>query len=435
MLKKTYILGHKNPDTDSICSSIAYAYLKNKLEKFEHEAVRLGGLNQETQFVLDAFNVPAPRKIDHVKIRIKDVMTSEVISVKPDILVREIGALMYEHNIRSVPVIDEHNIALGVVTEREIAYNYIKNLSLEDFKTVASQKASAIMENNIFIVDEEEILSETIEDILKSTHKESLVVDKSNRLVGIVTRTNLVNPEKRRVIILDHSEISQSADGIKEASIVEIIDHHHLGDLQTSEPILVISKPVGSTSTIITERFNEFKVDIPKDIAGILLGAILSDTVLLKSPTATQKDKEIIECLSKIAGVNWLEFGARMYDECSDISSVSAVDLLDSDFKVYKFSETKIGIGQIETTNSRSILKRKKEILDEMNKKLKDKDFGLIVLMVTDIIREGTELITVGKTKLVEKAFECELADNSVFLPGIISRKKQVVAPLFKVIG
>ncbi|MBI4743832.1 MAG: putative manganese-dependent inorganic diphosphatase [Actinobacteria bacterium] len=435
MLKKTYILGHKNPDTDSICSSIAYAYLKNKLDKLEYEAVCLGDLNQETQFVLDMFNLPAPRKIDHVKIRIKDIMTPGVISVKPDTLVRDIGILMYEHNIRSVPVVDEHNIALGVVTEREIAYNYIKNLNLEDFKTVASQEASVIMENNIFIVDEEEILSETIEDILKSPHKEALVVDKSNRLVGIVTRTNLVNPEKRRVIILDHSEISQSADGIKEASIIEIIDHHHLGDLQTPEPILVISKPVGSTSTIITERFNELRVDIPRDIAGILLGAVLSDTVLLKSPTATQKDKEIVERLSKIAGIDWFEFGARMYDECSDVSSLSATDLLNSDFKVYNFSDVKIGIGQIETTNSKGILRRKNEIFDEMNKELKDKDFELIVLMITDIIREGTELLAVGKTKLAEKAFNCELVDNSVFLPGVISRKKQIAAPLFKVIG
>lgn len=435
MLKKIYIFGHKNPDTDSICSSIAYAYLKNKLEEFEHEAVCLGGLNQETQFVLDAFNVPTPRKIDHIKIRIKDIMTSEVISVKPNTLIHEVGTLMYEHNIRSVPVVDKNNIILGVVTEREIAYNYIRNLSLENFKTVASEEACAIMENNIFTVDEEETLSETIEDILRSSQKEALVVDKSNCLIGIVTRTNLVNPEKRKVIILDHSEISQSADGIKEASIIEVIDHHHLGDLQTSEPILVISKPLGSTSTIIAERFHEFKVDIPKDIAGILLGAILSDTVLLKSPTATQKDREMVEYLSEIAGINWVEFGTKMYDECSDVSSISINDLLNSDFKVYKFSDIKIGIGQIETTNSRSALKREKEIFDEMNKKLKDKDFGLIVLMITDIIREGTELLAVGKTKLVEKAFECELVDNSVFLSGVISRKKQVVAPLFKVMG
>jgi len=544
MINKVYIIGHKNPDTDSVAAAISYSCFKNaagrvaglEQDALEHTPAMLGDANKETQFVLECFKVKMPQRLAHLKIRAKDVMSSNLITVTPDTSVRDAGNLLYKHNIRAIPVVDGENCLKGIITERNIAHRHIEEVnvrSLVDTPVKAGQitetldgklvvgdpekmlagnvgvgamepetmvkyinkgdivilgnrenaqlaaireRVSAlvitgdlyptekiislakregvviiltphdtfaavklinlsipvelIMEEDFLILEEGDLLSEVIEDVLSSALRLGLVVDSENHLLGIVTRQDLVSPAKRRVILVDHNEMSQSAPGIEEAQILEVIDHHRLGDIQTGEPILVINRPVGSTSTIIFKMFKEKHIDVPAEIAGIMLAAILSDTVLMKSPTTTEEDRAAVSELAGLASVNAVEFGVEMYRQASDIESASPKDLILGDLKLYEFSGIKLGIGQLETIDSRSVLKRKREILNAMDEILSDRDYDGLFFMITDILREGTDLLVVGKTRIAEKAFEKKLTENCMFLPGVISRKKQVAPPL-----
>lgn len=304
-----YIIGHKNPDTDSICSAIAYSYLKNK----NTIAARAGEINQETRFVLDYFNIKEPYWL-------KD--------------------------------------ATG-----------------------------------------------------------------------------------KKIILVDHSETSQSPYGINDSEILEIIDHHRIGDIQTGKPIFFHCEPIGCTATIIANWYfnNCFNIDsqkdieLPKEIAGILLAAILSDTVIFKSPTCTDKDIETANKLSEITGIDIKEFGIKMFKVKSDIANKSALDILKGDFKDFDFDGNKVGIGQIELMDLKEIANKKPDLIKEMQK-LKEKDnYVLITLMVTEILNQGTDLLFVGNKEIIENAFNKKVETNSVYLDGVLSRKKQVVPPIEKV--
>ncbi|MDI6800010.1 MAG: putative manganese-dependent inorganic diphosphatase [Actinomycetota bacterium] len=533
-----YVIGHKNPDTDSIVSAIAYASLKNQLGGDLYEPIRLGKLNKETAFILSELKIESPRLLDHIRTRVKDVMTKDLITVGPNSSVKEAGELIYNKNIRSVPVVDEDGRLLGAVTERSIAHRYIEELQVRSIKETglslgkiaetlegeiivgqsdgavlgnvligamqpetmatfieagdvvilgdranaqllaikkeisclivtggyrpedevisAAEKAGVfliltpkdsfatarlinlsrpvegLMDRNYFTLQMDELIVDITEDLLASENRQGFVTDEDNHLFGMVTRSDLINPPRRSVILVDHSEKSQSVDGIEGASIVEIIDHHRLGDIQTAEPILVISEPVGSTSTIVYEEYKKHGIKPDKRMAALMLAAILSDTVLLKSPTATSKDEAAIAELGKLAGLDPMEFGVRMYLEASGVADMSAAQTLMTDFKVFNLSDLKVGIGQVETTDLDLVLARKSDLIKEMERALEDKGLDTVLLMVTDIVKVGTELLAVGKERLVEKRFSVELKDNSAFLPGVISRKKQVAPVLAK---
>ncbi|HDP69645.1 MAG TPA: putative manganese-dependent inorganic diphosphatase [Actinobacteria bacterium] len=535
-----YVTGHKNPDTDSICSAVAYAYLKNKVGENNYVAVCLGKINKETEFVLNYFNVSSPKYLSHVKTRVKDVMTSPIVTASPKSSIKDIGELIYERNIRGVPVVNKNGRLLGVVTERNIAHQYIEELKIRSLKEIeiklekiaqtlggkiivgnssdvisgnvligamlpesmaefispgdivilgnrpgaqitAIEKGAAclvvtggfapsekikkmakenkvaiivtsqdtfaaarlinlsipvekIMDKDTFTLQEDDLLSEVTEDLLTSEYRQGFVLDDDNSVIGVVTRSDLINPLRRKVILMDHSEKGQSAEGIEQANILEIIDHHRLGDIQTAEPISVINEPVGSTSTIVWEQFKKNGIEPPKEMAGILMAAILSDTVLLKSPTATRKDEVSIEELGKIAGVEPMEFGIKMYSEGSGVSTMSPRELIMADFKVYNLNDVKIGVGQVETTDLKVILDKKDGILQEMEKIRNDKDMDLVLLMVTDIMKVGTELLASGRTRIIEKGFGVKLKENSAFLPGVISRKKQIAPVIARVV-
>ncbi|WP_297057808.1 manganese-dependent inorganic pyrophosphatase [Thermosulfurimonas sp.] len=318
-MSKIYVAGHKSPDTDSICSAIGYAYLRNQLvksgspycahHKEEAVAVRQGDLNPETEFVLKHFGVPTP-----------ELMTD--------------GA-------------------------------------------------------------------------------------------------------GKKVILVDHSERGQTLDNIDQAEIVAIIDHHKIGDITTPNPIVFINMPTGCTASIIKSLFEFFKVDIPKEIAGILLAAILSDTVAFKSVTTTDFDKKAAEDLAKIAGIDdIMAFAMEMFKAKSDVSGKSPRDLLYRDFKDYTMAGNKVGAGQIEVVSLDLLAEVKDSIYDEMQKVKAEGGYHTIVLMLTDIMKEGTELLVVtDDPSVIEKAFGKKLEGKSIWLDGVMSRKKQVVPPLEKAFG
>ena len=321
MPKPVIVVGHKNPDNDSISAAVGYAHLKNELARRAgrddiYIPARLGPLPPESQWVLSTYEVEPPRLIGHVHTRVSDVMTSDPISISQDASMLEAGRTLRQHNIRSLVVQDERGQFQGLISTRAIAERYmaatdaLDDATPESTMAVAtslieslSQKVSELMFGNVIQLEEEDVLKEVVDDMIASDLREAVVLGKDGRAVGIVTRSDVATPPKRRVILVDHNEVSQAAAGIEEADVIEIVDHHRIADVSTANPIKFINRPIGSTATIVALEFQECGVDIPKGIAAVLLSAIMTDTVILKSPTATPVDEAQVAHLSAIVGV------------------------------------------------------------------------------------------------------------------------------------
>jgi manganese-dependent inorganic pyrophosphatase len=291
------------------------------------------------------------------------------------------------------------------------------------------------METDLFTVEPDTLLSEASEDLFASPHREAPVVDSEGRLVGLLTRTNVARATRRRVILVDHNEVAQSADGVEEASVVEIVDHHRIGDVQTAAPIAFIGMPVGATATIVATRFRDLDVDPPRHVAGLLLSAILTDTVALKSPTTTDVDRDVADWLAGLLGLDVAEFAMDVFRARSTGAAFSAADVVCRDMKEYRIRDDRVAIGQIETVDASEVLAHRDEIVAYMEGLLRARGYDTIVLMVTDVVREGSELVVVGKRRQAEKAFGADFDAGSVWFDGMLSRKKQVAPRLVESAG
>ena len=534
-MDSVYIFGHKNPDTDSICSAIAYAYLKNR-QADGYIPARLGDLNRETRFVLSTFAVPEPVFLPHIYVRVQDVMTTDVISAPATCTVHDVGELMRKHEIHAMPIVDGAGRAQGVVTERSLARSYLKELQVQSLQETATElgkiastlngrlivgepatqvrgnvvigamspeamvgyispddlvilgnrenaqeaalcchiscliitgnfdpspaiqhmareqgaaiivtphdtvatarlinlsvSALQMLESNMLTTTPETLTKEIVPDLVESKLGIALVNDMERRLIGILTKSNLVTQRRRRVILVDHSERSQSVDGIEQAEILEILDHHRLGGLETAGPILAMIAPVGSTATLVLRRYKEIGLAPPQEMAGLMVAAVLSDTMLLKSPTTTPEDIAAVEYLGNALEEDPLAFGARMYNAKFSFASLLSEEIATNDLKKFVFGSVTVGISQVEVGDKAVVLERKVEILEAMAQYQSRHGLDLMLLMVSDILREGTELLAVGHTRLVEKAFGAPLQEHAIYLPGVLSRKKQVVPPI-----
>lgn len=531
------VVGHRNPDTDSIASPIAYAWLKSREEPQEvFQAFRLGDLNRETRFVLDHFNTPTPPLLPHVYQRVREAMVWDVVTAPQDATSYEVGFLMREKGVRSVPLVDAETRPVGLVTTRTLAELYIHEAGTftfaEEPPTVAqvvrtlegrllvgrpetrlsgrpvvaamtpslmrkfmqpgdvvivanrldaqrtslelgasalivsggirprrqilemarrrnavvilsphstastlrlvrlSLPAIAMAEVHPLTFSPEEILSDIVPDMMQDRHGVALVVDEETRLLGILTRHDLLHPKRRRVILVDHSEPNQAVPGVEEADILEILDHHHLGGLETRAPLRVWVQPVGCSATLVFRRYKEVGITPPREMAGLMLAAILSDTMLLRSPTTTAWDRDAVEALETLAGVRWQEFGVEMYRAKTDITGLSAWDLVTGDLKVYTFGGTRMAIGQVEVADRERVLARLDEFRAALRRLQEQGAYDVVLLMVTDVLAEGSLILAVGNTRLVERAFGVSLKEGYAWLPGVLSRKKQVVPAL-----
>ena len=358
-----YVVGHKNPDNDSICSAIAYANLKNELgiirrykestQKITASSVsaenvhdntergniisyngevstvvddqkyipcRLGPLPPETAWVLHEYNVPEPRKIGHVYNCVKDAMTKNPYSIKEDAAIIEAGRTLKKYNVRSLIVEDDKGYYKGLVTTRMIAEAYLSateegttDLSSIENDTVVAKNLlntllapiSKITETDVLQLHPDDLLKQAVEELLTSSLREAVVLDKQGKCAGILTRSDIVKAKQKRVVLVDHNELAQSAPGVEESQIFEIIDHHRIADVDTTTPILFINLPVGSTATIVSKEYENLDVVITKSMAAVMLSAILTDTVILKSPTTTSIDITQAEKLAKIVGTKF----------------------------------------------------------------------------------------------------------------------------------
>lgn len=287
-----------------------------------------------------------------------------------------------------------------------------------------------VMLQDPLTVEPDELLTDITDRVMEVHYRAAIVVDGDDKPLGIVTRTDLLNPEPRRVLLVDHAERGQSVPGVEEAQVVEILDHHHIGDVQTTTPIPATFDPVGSTATLVVERYRENGLEPTQAAAGMLLGAVLSDTVVLNSPTTTERDQEVVRYLEKILGVEAEEFGREMFEVSSDVSDLSPEEIVDRDLKEYGTdSGEKMSVSQIETVGP-GLLERKEELMEALEGVRGKNGYLFAALMVTDIIEQGTELLCAGECAVVERAFDTKAQDSVIDLPGVMSRKKQVAPKL-----
>jgi manganese-dependent inorganic pyrophosphatase len=535
------VFGHTNPDNDSICSAVAYAHLKNLTDPSNvYVPVRLGPLPPESVWVLGRFGVEAPAEISHVRTRVVDVMTTELLTVSPDDTLHTVGAILAERGVRALPVVGDGRLC-GLVTVQALAGRYVDNVTQSGFaerpvtvgrlvetlggKLLAGEPAaelkgavligamepgtmvarirpgdtiivgdrrrtqpmaveagaaclvvtgghqpsedvlslaverrcaviataqdtytaarlmdlahavSEVMETDILIVEPETLLTEAAEDLFASPQREAPVLDSTGHLVGLLTRTNVARAGRRRVILVDHNEVAQSADGVEDAAVVEIVDHHRVGDIQTALPITFLGNPVGATATIVALRYRDLDIDPPLGIAGLLLSAVLTDTVLLKSPTTTDVDREVVEWLAAIVGVDPVEFAMEMFRARSSGEAFSAEAVVTRDLKEYRTRDGVVAIGQVESVDADDILTHRDEIVACMESLGRARGYDTLALMVTDVVREGSELIVTGRRRPLEKAFGVSFESGSVWFDGMLSRKKQLAPRLLESAG
>ena len=536
------VFGHRNPDNDSIASAVAYAHLKNVTDPDDvYVPARLGPVPKESAWVFERFGVALPEPIDHVRTRVRDVMTPDPVTITAEEPMLVAGRLMRERGVRALPVVDADGRAIGLVGERALAARYLDETEIEGFgrmpvsveslarvldgEIVAGDPAAEIaghvligatepatfatrvkpgdavivgdrlrtqplalesgaallvstngyrpasdvvelarakgaalvvtrydtytsarlvslahavgdlMDADVLTVGPETLLSEAAEDLFASAQRELVVVDECGVVVGILSRTDVARGARRRVVLVDHNEVAQSAPGIEEASVVEIVDHHRVGDVQSAGPILFLNMPVGSTATIVASRFADKGVEIPPGIAAVLLSAVLTDTVLLKSPTTSELDRSIAEQLGRIAGLQPLDFGMEVFRSRMAGEVFSADAVLGTDAKEFRIGDATVLIAQHETVDAAAVLEHADELRDAMQALGEARGYETVVLMVTDIVREGSHVLASGATRGVERALGISLATGSAWMPGVLSRKKQVAAVLVEGAG
>jgi manganese-dependent inorganic pyrophosphatase len=290
----------------------------------------------------------------------------------------------------------------------------------------------ALMDREPLIVRPEDLLADVADEVKNVHYGAAIAVDGMRRPIGVVTRSDLLRPTPRRVLLVDHAEQAQSVPGVEEAEIVEILDHHHVGSIETTVPVRATFDPVGSTATLVIERFRQNGMEPSRPAAVMLLGAILSDTVILNSPTTTERDRSAVDYLERVLAIDATQLGREMFEGTSDVSKLPADEIIARDAKVYEAAGGKtLCIAQVETVG-RSLLERKDELLAAMGAAREAKGYSLFALMVTDILSKGTELLAVGDRAPLERAFGHAMTDGVVSLPGVMSRKKQVAPKLLE---
>ena len=444
-MKPVYIIGHKNPDIDSIAAAIAYKVYKQSTEKGLYLAAAASELNEELKWLLAYLNFESPLIINDVGTRVEDLLDDgPPVYTGSDTTLVELGNFMRTNKLKTIPVLDEKQRFLGLITIGDIAMLFMDALgtgreierSPEILKKLLEQKSGNIMKTrDLILFEPQEKVDEARKNMLATRFRNYPVVNDENRYLGMISRYNLLQMKRKQVILVDHNEKKQAVDGIEEAEILEIIDHHRVGDLQTLWPIYFHNEPVGSTSTLVAEMFLLNQVFMTSSLASLLLSGIMSDTMIFKSPTTTAKDKRIAHELELISGIEALAWGKQLYSETDRVDKQSDEEVVSEDLKEYVSGDTTFAISQVETVDLAAFAERRDNLVKTMEARCERKGYGFMCLMVTNIFEEGTEMIVAGKKRaLVELAFEHENVNGGIFLQGVLSRKKQVVPVIFQML-
>ena len=538
--KKVWIIGHKNPDTDSICAAIAYADLKNKISEIKHEPKRAGSINEETRYVLDFFQVEEPELVTDVRAQMKDISFRRTAGVSDHISLKRAWELMKTEDVVTLPVTGVHNRLQGLIVTSDIATSYMDvydNRVLATAKTLykniaetlagtilagnehayfmkgrvvaetsgpdwmdeymepddlvilgghTSSQMRAIENNasclvvclglavskevieaadrrdcvvigtpydtftaarlinqsmpikyfmtkkNLIQFDLEDYVDDVKDVMSKVRHRDFPIVDEENNYVGMVSRRYLLNTQKKQIILVDHNEKTQAVDGIAGAEILEIIDHHRLGSLETISPVFFRNQPVGCTATIVYQMYLESDVKITPTIAGLLCSAIISDTLLFRSPTCTQVDEKAAKKLAKLADINLEQMAGEMFKAGSSLTGKSADEICFQDFKQFTVNDVVFGVGQINSMNKDELKEIREVLTPHLPEVLKSNNLQMVYFMLTDILDESTELLCVGNNakEYIIDAFDLGEDTDKVVLKGVVSRKKQLIPTL-----
>ena len=543
-LKKTLVLGHRNPDTDSICSAICYAGFKHQLTGENYEPCRAGNVNPETQYVLDYFKLKAPRLVENVKTQVKDIEIRKTKGVSRGISLKNAWGLMQENNVVTLPCVTEEGLLEGVITIGDITKSYMNlydssiiskactkyaNIldTLEGSMVVGDSEAyfdrgkvliaaanPDLMENyiekhdlvilgnryesqlcaiemeagciivcegagvsltirklaqergcavittpydtyttarlinqsmpisyfmtkeNIIEFSEEDYLDDIREIMASKRHRDFPILDSDGKYIGMISRRNLLGAKGKSIILVDHNEKSQAVEGMESADIREIIDLHRLGTVETMSPVFFRNQPLGCTATIIYQMYQENHIEIDKTTAGLLCSAIISDTLLFRSPTCTPIDKAAGLALAQIAGLDIEKYAIDMFSAGSNLKGKSDGDIFYQDFKRFTVGNSVFGIGQITSLNAVELKDLRTRMSAYTEKEREQHEIDMMFFMLTNILTESTDLICTGQgaEQLVANAFHVKDEDMEnvsgqtgiVKLPGVVSRKKQL---------
>lgn len=418
MAKQIFVTGHKSPDTDSICSSIAYAKLQ-QLQGVDAVPIRAGEINKETAFALDYFHVETQPIVKDFYVKVGDAVHTEVEALKVSASLKDAANWFAAHESSIAPVADNGNF-VGVVDRASLAEEFIK--------TVTGQELSTVKD----LMHDPDLFFSTQDNGHDVPADGQYAVVDDGKYVGLVCADCVAGVEKQKVMLVDHNEKKQIIDGIDEAEIVSVVDHHRIGGtLDTTAPIFILFQPVGCTATIITSLYKQAHIDIPKEIAGLLLSAVISDTVLFRSPTCTQQDKDAAAELAAIAGVDVETYGMDMLKAGANVSDLTPEQIASSDMKEFSDSGKTFTISQVQVMDTADLLAQKTVLLSALEKMRAAKQYDACFLMITSIIDESTNFIFAGNMdETVSKAFGKDVLDKEVYLPKVMSRKKQIVPPI-----
>ena len=537
MKNKTYIFGHKNPDTDSVCSAIALSYLKNELKEYSEPRI-LSNINEETKYVLKKFKFPVPEVLHDVKLQVSDVNYHTGFKVSHKESVYNAFFKMQENNMSTIPVVDEKDKFLGAFAMKDIAkkeilgdnitlkttYNLLLevlegieilrfdeeiygNITNVDLRSTTFHETNPLNKETILIVgDRHSIIEDAInkkcklliitgnnkvkkehlnlakknkiniiytkkdtyetllkigfantldnyrytkdlvcvndttdvtdlnEIINKTKHSYYPVIDNNKKCLGLIKLSDLRDTSPKKVILVDHNEITQSVEGLEEAEIIGIVDHHKLGNIGTNQPINFRNMTVGSTCTIIYELFKENKVKIPTNIASLLLSGIISDTLYLKSPTTTKIDEKVLKELVKITNINPEKLSLEMFKANDVVKAKTIKEIVYTDFKTFNIDKKVIAISQITTLNSKAILKQKTSYIRFLNKEALNNHYDIILFIITDIFKDGSYIIFNENAKNTLRLAFSDKLEQGDFLTDMISRKKQILPAIMNVL-
>ena len=543
---KVHIIGHKNPDTDSICSAIAYANLKNQISEDEHIPRSAGLINEETHYVLERFGVETPRLLSNSYLKVRDVDVNRMPGIKSNMSIKEAWATMKEKNVYTIAVTrdSEEGVELeGVISTEDIAMSYMDVYDSEILavartqyqnivdtldgeiitgnphayfvkgKTVVAASSPDLMEQTIAnddlvilgnryevqlcaielnasciivclgapifktikkLAEERDIVvistphdaftaarlinqsipvkyfmkkkdsltifstkdnvEEVKGEITKKRTRDFPVLDEEGKYYGFISSRRLMEASKRKVILVDHNEKTQAVDGIEQADILEIIDHHRLGGIETLGPVYFRNQPVGCTATIIYSLYKEHKIVPDKTIASLLCAAIISDTLFFRSPTCTWIDEMTAKELSEIAELDLKELAANMFKAGSDLKGKSAEEICYQDFKQFAAGDVKFGVGQVNCMSSEEMEELKVVMVPYLEQVIKKQKLDMVFFMLTNVMEVATELLCCGKNakEMAIQAFKLPENTETIYLPDVVSRKKQLI-PAFVV--
>lgn len=535
-MEKVYVIGHKKPDTDSVTSAINLSYLK-KTQGLQAIPCVLGEINRESKFVLDYFKVEEPKYLNDVKLQVKDLNYHKGFFLKDTVSIKKTYEYLEEHNITGIPIVDERQKFISLVTLKGIVKDLIAgehhhlltsydniletikgeeilrfdeeiegNLKVASFKSttffanielsrddilivgdrhsiieyatesgvkliiivgngeikpqhlkiaeenqvnvirtsletfdtaklinLSNYIKTLIKEGRIITFSEQDYYDEFVIKSSKLRYNNYPVIGKGNKCMGLLRITDIDEKKKKKVILVDHNEEEQSVDGLNEAEILEIVDHHNLGSVSTPYPINFRNMAVGSTNTILYHMYKEQNEKIPKEIKGLMLSGILSDTLALTSPTTTPIDKTVVEKLAEELKIDYQKYAKEMFKAGTSLEGRTKDEILTSDMKAFPYEDTKFAISQIFTLNFEDIYREKEEYLKLIEKLRKEKEYKLIVVAVTDILKNGSYIFFTENAKhIVIDAFQNENIEQGTYIDGLVSRKKQIVPKILE---